>query len=90
MVKELEIEDALDQLEFLNKRGAKYVQKALKSASANAKNQANLKMNELKIAEMFVTEAMTYKRGKPVARGRYHMIRRRGSNLTVKLTQAIQ
>lgn len=87
LVKKLTVEEALTQLRFLNKKGAEFVSSILESASANAKNQDNVKRSDLKIDEMYVTAAPTYKRGQAVSKGRYHQILKRGSHLTVKLTE---
>lgn len=87
LVKELPVEQALVQLRFLNKKGGLFVTKVLESASASAKEIDNVKRSNLQISEIFVNAAPTYKRGIAVSKGRYHRILKRGSNITVKLTE---
>jgi large subunit ribosomal protein L22 len=86
LVRGKDLKDALLQLQFLNKAAAEPVKKVLESAAANAKDLDQVKKQELKVAEIFVTEAAKYKRARPVSRGRSHMIIKRGSNILVKLT----
>lgn len=76
---------AIENLDFVNKKGAKSVKKVLVSALNNAKNNFGANVNDLIIKEIYVTEAPTYKRGKAVSRGRYFQILKRGSNLNVTL-----
>jgi large subunit ribosomal protein L22 len=88
LVKKMSVEEALAQLDFCNKKGAHYIKKALQTAIANAKELNSAKRKNLKIKDIFVNEAVTYKRGKAVSRGRYFKILKRGSNLTIKLSIA--
>lgn len=73
------------ELDFINKKGAIDVKKCLNSAIANAEDIDGLNQDDLEIKEIYVTEGLTLKRGKPVARGRFHRINRRRSNLVIKL-----
>jgi large subunit ribosomal protein L22 len=88
MVRKQPVEAALQQLQFVNKKAAKYVSKALQSAVANAEHNFGVKSKDLVVETAFVTQALTYKRGRAVARGRYFRMLRRGSNLTIKLAKA--
>lgn len=74
---------AIDTLKFMPQKGARILEKVIKSAIANAKN--NFKMDEvsLKISQAFVTKAITMKRWQPRARGRIFPIQKRTSHLTV-------
>lgn len=72
------------KLMFVNKKAAGIVKKVLDSALSNAKNK-NYDPKTLIIKEARVDEGFTFKRGKPVARGRYHRIIRRNSNIIIGL-----
>lgn len=85
LVRGMPVQTAITKLEFLNKKAAEPVRKLLKSAIANATNNFGAAESALSIKEIFVTQAETYKRGKPVSRGRYFQIMRQGSNITVVL-----
>ncbi|MFW5702867.1 MAG: 50S ribosomal protein L22 [Candidatus Dojkabacteria bacterium] len=86
LVRGMSVEEAVLQLENLDKKAAGIVLKTLNSAVANAKDKSNAAAKDLAIGEIFVTEAMRYKRGRAVSRGRYFRITKPGSNLTIKLT----
>jgi|OpeIllAssembly_1097287.scaffolds.fasta_scaffold1245480_1 large subunit ribosomal protein L22 len=77
------IADAESILRFTNKTAAKDVFKALNSAAANAVHNEGWDRKELKVVEIFVDEAQTYKRGRPAARGRYRSILKRNCHITV-------
>lgn len=78
--------EAADILRFTNKYAARDMLKVVNSAIANAENNNNMDKKELVIAEVLVDNATTYKRGKAVARGRYHQIFRRNCHITVGVT----
>ena len=74
MVRGMEVSKALDYLKFTNKAASLDVYKVVKSAMANATFNKEMDKKELVIVDAFVNEAPTYKRGKAVARGRYHRV----------------
>ena len=78
---------AIETLKFTQKKGAKLVNEVLNQGIANAKNNFGMDTQNLIIKEIFVNKGLDYKRGRPVARGRYFQIIKRGSNLTIKLKQ---
>ncbi|MCY4301653.1 MAG: 50S ribosomal protein L22 [Aestuariivita sp.] len=78
---------ALNDLSFLKKRIAQDVIKCLQSAIANAENNHQLDVDELIIAEAFVGKNLTLRRGRPRARGRFGMIRKPFSQLTIMVRQ---
>ena len=80
------VADALDILNFSNKKGAVLVRKVLESAIANAENNEGADIDELKVSEVFVNEGMTMKRIKPRAKGRADRIFKRSSHITVTVT----
>lgn len=78
-------QEALAYLEHMNERAAKTVSKVIKQAIANATNNANLPIDSLIIGEIQVGDGPTYKRGRPVSRGRFHPIMKRTSHVRVIL-----
>jgi len=87
MVRGQDANTAIMKLGFVNKKGAKLISKVLKSAIANAENNFQISSDKLVIKEIYVTQALTYKRGIAVSRGRSREILKRGSNVTITLNQ---
>jgi large subunit ribosomal protein L22 len=85
LVRGLSVVEAEKQLKFLTKRAAKPVLKLLKSAIANAENNANLAKDSLYIAKILVDPGPTLKRWMPRAMGRATPIMKRTSHLTIVL-----
>lgn len=85
MVQRMNAKEALTQLKFTPKKGAKVLYKLISSAVANAKNNFQQDENKLVIKTIRVTKGITYKRGLPVSRGRYHRIFKRNSNIFVEV-----
>jgi len=86
-VRSLPVEDALNILNFSNKKAAKIVAKVLSSAIANAENNDGADIDELKVAEIYVDEGPTMKRIKPRAKGRADRILKRTSHITVAVAE---
>lgn len=78
-------QDALNQLRFTSKKGAKILHKLITSAVANAKNNYDQSEENLFIKSILVTKGVTYKRGLPVSRGRYHPILKRNTNVVIEV-----
>ncbi len=81
------VEDALNTLSFMPKKGARILKKVIESAVANAQANANLDVDELRIAKIYADEGPMLKRWRPRALGRATMIRKRTSHLTVILEE---
>ncbi|MCB1615248.1 MAG: 50S ribosomal protein L22 [Pseudomonadales bacterium] len=81
------VEDALDLLNFSNKKAAHIVKKVLESAIANAEHNDGADVDELKVSTVFVDEGMTMKRIKPRAKGRADRIFKRTCHITVKVAE---
>ncbi|AQA17900.1 50S ribosomal protein L22 [Halioglobus japonicus] len=79
------VEEALNLLEFSNKKAAHIVKKVLDSAIANAENNEGADVDELKVSTVFVDEGMTMKRLRPRAKGRADRILKRSCHITVKV-----
>jgi large subunit ribosomal protein L22 len=81
--------DALDLLSFSPKKAASLVKKTLKSAIANAENNAELKVDTLLVKEAVVGEGPTIKRISPRARGSASPILKRTSHIRIVLTDEL-
>lgn len=81
---------ALDILAFSPKKAAVMVAKTLKSAIANAENNANLRADTLVVKEAMVGEGPTAKRFQPKARGSAGPILKRSSHIRIVLTDEIE
>ncbi|MBW0001013.1 MAG: 50S ribosomal protein L22 [Verrucomicrobia bacterium] len=81
--------DALDVLAFSPKKAALLVRKTLKSAIANAENNADLRVDNLLVKEAVVGEGPTFKRFRPRARGGASPIRKRTSHIRIVLTDEL-
>jgi large subunit ribosomal protein L22 len=85
----LPVSAALDVLAFTPKKAASLIGKTLKSAIANAENNANLKVDGLVVKEAVVGEGPTIKRMMARARGSGSTIRKRMSHIRIILTDEI-
>jgi large subunit ribosomal protein L22 len=82
----LPVSAALDVLAFTPKKAALLINQTLKSAIANAENNANLKVDGLVVKEAVVGEGPTIKRMKTRARGSGAQILKRTSHIRIVLT----
>src|ERR1700741_2518556 len=82
----LPVSAALDILAFTPKKAAFLVNKTLKSAIANAENNANLKVDGLVVKEAVGGEGPTFKRMQTRARGSGAQILKRTSHIRIVLT----
>ena len=87
MIRGKKVANALNDLEFSQKRISGTVKKTLESAIANAENNHNLDVDALVVAEAYVGKNLTLKRGRPRARGRFGKIMKPFSELTIKVRQ---
>ena len=85
----LPVSAALDILAFTPKKAAFLIGKTLKSAVANAENNANLKVDGLVVKEAVVGEGPTIKRMMARARGSGSGILKRTSHIRIVLTDEI-
>ncbi len=81
---------ALDLLAFTPKKAAFLIGKTLKSAIANAENNANLKPDGLVVKEATVGEGPTFKRIMARARGSASRILKRTSHIRIVLSDEVQ
>ncbi len=85
LIKKMPVEQALNQLQFINKLAGVPVAKLVKSAMANAEHNFELQKDNLFIKEITVNEGPTLKRSMPRAHGRATAIRKRTSHINLIL-----
>ena len=73
-------------LKFMPYAGARVVEKVLKSAVANAKENEKLNPDELRITKAYVDGSSTLRRWRPMSRGRGYPILKRTSHVTLEVT----
>lgn len=79
------VSDGLDALRYAPNRGARVIEKVLKSAVANAEDNGARNVESLKITEARVDPGPMFKRVQPRARGMAFLIRRRSSHVHVSI-----
>lgn len=89
VVRGLEVNQAIKQLKFLNKKSAQSLLKLLNSAVANATNNFDLDKNNLIIKELKIEDGKTLKRWLPRAHGRATTIRKRMSHVYLTLSEIV-
>jgi large subunit ribosomal protein L22 len=78
-------DDALDILRYQPHRGARLLEKVLKSALANAEDRRAQNLHHLLVIEARVDEGPMVKRMRPHARGMASIIKKRMSHIRVAL-----
>ena len=82
----LQVADALRITDFSERKGAILIGKTLKSAIANAENNADLSADALWVKEAVVEPGPSLKRFWPRARGMVSPIRKRTSHIRIVLS----
>src|SRR6059058_4826925 len=85
----LPVSAALDVVAYSPKKAAALINKTLKSAVANAENNANLKVDGLVVKEAVVGEGPTFKRMMTRARGSGSRVLKRTSHIRIVLTDDV-
>ena len=80
------VNNALNTLKYMPKKGAKIVYKVLWSAIANAQENAGLDVDDLKVARIHIDAAPQLKRFAARAKGRGTRIIKRNSHITVAVS----
>ncbi len=78
-------DDALDILKYMPHRGARMIEKVLKSAMANAEDQGVRNSGDLVVTDARGEGGPMFKRLMPRARGMAYLIRRRSSHIVIGL-----
>jgi large subunit ribosomal protein L22 len=84
LIKRMRVEQAIERLPFVNKKGSEFLLKVLKTAFSDAKNRGISEEN-IYIKEIQITEGPRLKRGIAVSRGQWHPITKRMSHIKVIL-----
>lgn len=79
------VNDALKQLEFTPKKGARILYRVIASAAANAEHNLKQNRDRLYVKEIVVTKGPVYKRGISVSRGRQHPILKKTAQIRVRV-----
>jgi len=79
-------DDAVDILKYLPHRGARMIERVLKSAMANAEDKGIRNVGDLVIVDARGDGGPMFKRLMPRARGMAYMIRRRSAHIEIGLS----
>jgi large subunit ribosomal protein L22 len=90
LIRGLDIDDALTQLNVTVKRSSPFMKKLLDSAIANAENNFGLDRNNLYVFNVIIGAGPTFKRWMPRAYGRASMILKRTSRVNIILEERIE
>ena len=85
LVRGKNVDEALEQLQFIHNRGARQLEAVIKSAIGNADDQGCKDLDELIVSECRVDDGPMFKRMQPRARGTAFTILRRLSHIVVTL-----
>ncbi|EHQ08409.1 MAG: 50S ribosomal protein L22 [Leptonema illini] len=78
------VDEALNILQFMPKKGARFLEKAIQSAKANLlNNSTGVKEDRMFVKKVYVDQGPTLKRFRPRARGRAMRRLKKTSNITV-------
>ncbi len=82
----LPVADAIKTVEFSERKAARQLEKTIRSAVANAENNAKLSADDLKVKEATIGEGPAMKRFWARSRGMVSRIRKRTSHITIVLS----
>tara|TARA_Y100000590_G_scaffold377238_1_gene443337 strand:+ start:622 stop:978 length:357 start_codon:yes stop_codon:yes gene_type:complete len=88
-IRGMQVNKALDMLDFSNKKAGKFISKGIRSGISNLTSNiedGNLNENDLYVIEAFADEGPAMKRFRPAAMGRATPILKRSSHITLKLS----
>ena len=78
---------ALSILKYTPNRSARYIEKTLKSALANAEHNLGLDMDKLFVVSATAEQGAYMRRFRPVSHGRAHPFRHHTSHITVAVAE---
>lgn len=78
-------DDALDILRYMPQRGARMLEKVLKSALGNAEDRRAANVDDLVVTDARVDSAPMFKRVRPAYRGMAYQIKKRMSHIHVAI-----
>lgn len=86
MIRGQRCSDAVEQLRFNNRRGARMIEAVLKAAMVNADEQ-EADMRRLYVREARIDGGPYYRRWRPKDRGRAHPIAKRTSHIVIEVAE---
>ncbi len=90
LIRGKDLEEAINILKFTPRAASPVVEKVLRSALANAKQNSEIKdVDKLYISEISAQQGPTLKRFQPRARGRAFRIRKRTSHVSIVLEERL-
>ncbi|MFP6886257.1 MAG: 50S ribosomal protein L22 [Opitutales bacterium] len=81
--------EGVELLKFIPRKAARMLDKTLRSAMANAENNANLSAEGLVIREAIVEQGPALRRFRPCARGSAHPYKKRMSHFRIVLSDEV-
>jgi large subunit ribosomal protein L22 len=87
LVRGKRVEDALNTLRFMPKKGARILRKIIESAVANATRNESIDVDTLYVKTIYVDGGTMLKRIRPMPMGRAGRILKRTSHITVVLDE---
>lgn len=87
LVRGKNVQKAIDTLNFCPRRASVIVNKAIKSAVANANVKGGVDVDNLYVSRIFVGQGPTLKRWRAKARGMAGKVNKRTSHITVELEE---
>ena len=81
------VEDAINTLRFMPKKGARILRKIVESAVANAGQNETIDVDTLFVKRIFIDGGPMLKRMRPRAMGRANRILKRTSHITIVLDE---
>jgi len=85
LIRGKDVNSALAILKNTEKRSTLYLERALKSAIASAKQGGKVKQDDLYISKILIDDGPMMKRYKAAAMGRATMIRKRSSHISIEV-----
>ena len=85
LIRGKKVDQALNTLQFTQKKAAVIIKKVLESAIANAEHNDGADIDELKVTTIFVDKAQSMKRFSARAKGRGNRIEKQTCHITVKV-----
>ncbi|HBB64791.1 50S ribosomal protein L22 [candidate division WS6 bacterium RIFOXYD1_FULL_33_8] len=86
LIRGKDVNEALNILQFTNRKGTDILRKAVLSGIANARELFSAEKEQLKITHLSVGQAPTLKRVRFASRGRVSKIKKRRSHINLELT----
>lgn len=85
MIRGMSVQEGLEALKYVPNRGARFLEKVLRSAAANAEDRGARNVDHLPIVDCRVDGGPMFKRLRPRARGMAFVIRRRFAHIHVAI-----